>query len=168
MIIVIGTHRLLQTGVLEAIWGLVDEEQRFGVATAIISLLRTHVDVLTMSATPDPGRTLEMSLADLRDADHPDARRLRHRRDLRRTAPSATPRRCAGSRCATGSMFYVTLDRRGRRLRSWCPRRGWWNKWAEFEDLLETTATVLGTADILVSCTIIVEDRPGHLQRRTL
>ncbi|MGH3637178.1 MAG: DEAD/DEAH box helicase, partial [Mycobacterium sp.] len=52
--IVIGTHRLLQTGVTWKDLGLVvvDEEQRFGVEhKEHIKSLRTHVDVLTMSAT---------------------------------------------------------------------------------------------------------------------
>jgi transcription-repair coupling factor (superfamily II helicase) len=67
--IVIGTHRLLQTGVRYKDLGLVvvDEEQRFGVEhKEHIKALRTHVDVLTMSATPIP-RTLEMSLAGIRE-----------------------------------------------------------------------------------------------------
>ncbi|MFC3243762.1 transcription-repair coupling factor [Gordonia humi] len=67
--IVIGTHRLLQTGVRWKDLGLVivDEEQRFGVEhKEHIKSLRTHVDVLTMSATPIP-RTLEMSMAGIRE-----------------------------------------------------------------------------------------------------
>lgn len=67
--IVIGTHRLLQTGVQWKNLGLVivDEEQRFGVEhKEHIKALRTHVDVLTMSATPIP-RTLEMSMAGIRE-----------------------------------------------------------------------------------------------------
>ena len=67
--IVIGTHRLLQTGIRWKDLGLVvvDEEQRFGVEhKEHIKALRTHVDVLTMSATPIP-RTLEMSLAGIRE-----------------------------------------------------------------------------------------------------
>ncbi|MFT3663383.1 MAG: transcription-repair coupling factor [Gordonia sp. (in: high G+C Gram-positive bacteria)] len=67
--IVIGTHRLLQTGVIWKDLGLVivDEEQRFGVEhKEHIKSLRTHVDVLTMSATPIP-RTLEMSMAGIRE-----------------------------------------------------------------------------------------------------
>lgn len=67
--IVVGTHRLLQTGVRWKDLGLVvvDEEQRFGVEhKEHIKALRTHVDVLTMSATPIP-RTLEMSLAGIRE-----------------------------------------------------------------------------------------------------
>ena len=65
----IGTHRLLQTGVRWKDLGLVvvDEEQRFGVEhKEHIKSLRSHVDVLTMSATPIP-RTLEMSLAGIRE-----------------------------------------------------------------------------------------------------
>ncbi|MBQ0925740.1 transcription-repair coupling factor [Saccharopolyspora endophytica] len=67
--IVIGTHRLLQTGLRYKDLGLVivDEEQRFGVEhKEHIKALRTHVDVLTMSATPIP-RTLEMSMAGIRE-----------------------------------------------------------------------------------------------------
>jgi transcription-repair coupling factor (superfamily II helicase) len=67
--IVIGTHRLLQTGVTWKDLGLVvvDEEQRFGVEhKEHIKSMRTYVDVLTMSATPIP-RTLEMSLAGIRE-----------------------------------------------------------------------------------------------------
>ncbi|WP_234974224.1 transcription-repair coupling factor [Williamsia sterculiae] len=67
--IVVGTHRLLQTGVRWKDLGLVivDEEQRFGVEhKEHIKSLRTHVDVLTMSATPIP-RTLEMSMAGIRE-----------------------------------------------------------------------------------------------------
>lgn len=67
--IVIGTHRLLQTGVQWKNLGLivVDEEQRFGVEhKEHIKALRSHVDVLTMSATPIP-RTLEMSMSGIRE-----------------------------------------------------------------------------------------------------
>ena len=67
--IAIGTHRLIQTGVTWKDLGLVvvDEEQRFGVEhKEHIKSMRTHVDVLTMSATPIP-RTLEMSLAGIRE-----------------------------------------------------------------------------------------------------
>ena len=67
--IVIGTHRLLQTGVHWKSLGLiiVDEEQRFGVEhKEHIKALKASVDVLTMSATPIP-RTLEMSMAGIRE-----------------------------------------------------------------------------------------------------
>lgn len=67
--VVVGTHRLLQTGVRWKNLGLivVDEEQRFGVEhKEHIKALRSHVDVLTMSATPIP-RTLEMSMSGIRE-----------------------------------------------------------------------------------------------------
>ena len=67
--VVIGTHRLLQTGVHWKELGLiiVDEEQRFGVEhKEHIKALKASVDVLTLSATPIP-RTLEMSMAGIRE-----------------------------------------------------------------------------------------------------
>jgi transcription-repair coupling factor (superfamily II helicase) len=67
--VVIGTHRLISKDVGFKDLGLVvvDEEQRFGVShKEQLKKLRAHVDVLTMTATPIP-RTLEMSLAGIRD-----------------------------------------------------------------------------------------------------
>ena len=67
--LVIGTHRLLSSDVVFKDLGLVivDEEQRFGVEhKEALKRMRTHVDVLTMSATPIP-RTLEMAIAGIRE-----------------------------------------------------------------------------------------------------
>ena len=67
--IVIGTHRLVQSDVVFKDLGLVviDEEQRFGVMhKEKFKTLRTHVDVLTLSATPIP-RTLYLALTGARD-----------------------------------------------------------------------------------------------------
>ena len=67
--VVIGTHRLLQATTRFKDLGLVivDEEQRFGVEhKEHLKALRTHVDVLTLSATPIP-RTLEMALGGIRE-----------------------------------------------------------------------------------------------------
>jgi transcription-repair coupling factor (superfamily II helicase) len=67
--IVIGTHRLLQHTADFRDVGLViiDEEHRFGVRhKEAIKSLRSHVDVLTLTATPIP-RTLNMALGGLRD-----------------------------------------------------------------------------------------------------
>ena len=67
--IVIGTHRIVQGDVNFSDLGLVivDEEQRFGVVhKERLKLLRTSVDVLTMTATPIP-RTLYMGMTGLRD-----------------------------------------------------------------------------------------------------
>jgi transcription-repair coupling factor (superfamily II helicase) len=67
--ILIGTHRLLSRDVRAKDLGLLilDEEQRFGVKQKeLLRQLKLKVDVLTLSATPIP-RTLQMSLAGLRD-----------------------------------------------------------------------------------------------------
>jgi len=67
--VVIGTHRLLSGDVKFKDLGLlvIDEEQRFGVNhKERIKLLKTSVDVLTLTATPIP-RTLQMSLSGTRD-----------------------------------------------------------------------------------------------------
>ncbi|MGH9486376.1 MAG: transcription-repair coupling factor [Terriglobales bacterium] len=67
--IVIGTHRLLSKDVKFQNLGLlvVDEEQRFGVRhKERLKQLKKEVHVLSLSATPIP-RTLNMSLAGLRD-----------------------------------------------------------------------------------------------------
>ncbi len=67
--LVIGTHRLLSTGVNFRNLGLViiDEEQRFGVEhKEKLKELKTNVDVLAMSATPIP-RTLEMAVTGIRE-----------------------------------------------------------------------------------------------------
>ncbi|MGI8460915.1 MAG: transcription-repair coupling factor [Solirubrobacterales bacterium] len=67
--ILIGTHRLLSRDVRARDLGLliVDEEQRFGVKQKeLLRQLKLKVDVISLSATPIP-RTLQMSLAGLRD-----------------------------------------------------------------------------------------------------
>lgn len=67
--IVIGTHRLLSADIQFNNLGLiiVDEEHRFGVRQKErLKALRSEVDLLTLTATPIP-RTLNMSLAGLRD-----------------------------------------------------------------------------------------------------
>ena len=67
--VLIGTHRLLSRDVRASDLGLliVDEEQRFGVKQKeLLRQLKLKVDVLALSATPIP-RTLQISLAGLRD-----------------------------------------------------------------------------------------------------
>ncbi len=67
--IIIGTHALLGKEVKFRDLGLlvIDEEQKFGVAAKEkIKTLRTHVDCLTLTATPIP-RTLHFSLMGARD-----------------------------------------------------------------------------------------------------
>jgi transcription-repair coupling factor (superfamily II helicase) len=67
--IIIGTHALLGKEVKYKDLGLlvIDEEQKFGVAhKEKIKTMRTHVDCLTLTATPIP-RTLQFSLMGARD-----------------------------------------------------------------------------------------------------
>ena len=67
--IIIGTHRLLQKDVSFKDLGLVivDEEHRFGVShKEKLKQYRAVVDTMTLTATPIP-RTLNMSLAGIRD-----------------------------------------------------------------------------------------------------
>ena len=121
--IVIGTHRLLQTGVMWKDLGLVvvDEEQRFGVEhKEHIKSMRTHVDVLTMSATPIP-RTLEMSLAGIREMSTilTPARGALSGADVRRPAGRQAGRRGAAPRDAARRAGFLhpqpgALDRPGR------------------------------------------------------
>lgn len=67
--IVVGTHQVLSKEINFHDLGLlvIDEEQRFGVnQKEKIKALKSHVDVLTLSATPIP-RTLYMSLSGVRE-----------------------------------------------------------------------------------------------------
>ena len=67
--IIIGTQALLQRQINFADLGLliIDEEHRFGVKQKEqLKKFKTHVDVLTLTATPIP-RTLHMSLLGIRD-----------------------------------------------------------------------------------------------------
>jgi len=67
--IVIGTHRLLSKDIKFKNLGLIiiDEEQRFGVAhKEKLKMLRSEVDVLSLTATPIP-RTLNLALSGIRD-----------------------------------------------------------------------------------------------------
>jgi transcription-repair coupling factor (superfamily II helicase) len=168
--VVIGTHRLLQTGIRWKDLGLVivDEEQRFGVEhKEHITALRTHVDVLTLSATPIP-RTLEMSLAGIREMStittppedrHPTLTYVGAYDDKQ---VGAAIRR---ELLRDGQVFYVhnrvsTIDRAARHVRELVPEarvavaHGQMN-----EDLLERTVDGFwhNEFDVLV-CTTIVEN----------
>ncbi|KTD66168.1 transcription-repair coupling factor [Legionella spiritensis] len=79
--IVIGTHKLFSRQIQFKNLGLliIDEEHRFGVKQKEhIKALRTHIDILSMTATPIP-RTLNMAMAGIRDISliaTPPAKRL--------------------------------------------------------------------------------------------
>lgn len=67
--ILIGTHKILQKNIEFKDLGLliIDEEQKFGVShKEKIKMLKSSIDVLTLSATPIP-RTLHMSMVGIRD-----------------------------------------------------------------------------------------------------
>lgn len=67
--VVVGTHAILAKDITYANLGLVvvDEEQRFGVKQKErLKELKSHVHVLTLSATPIP-RTLQLALTGVRD-----------------------------------------------------------------------------------------------------
>ena len=67
--VVIGTHRLLQDGIVFKDLGLlvIDEEHRFGVRhKEKLKQMRENIDIISMSATPIP-RTLYMSLSGIKD-----------------------------------------------------------------------------------------------------
>jgi len=168
--VVVGTHRLLQSGVRWKDLGLVivDEEQRFGVEhKEHITALRAHVDVLAMSATPIP-RTLEMSLAGIRElstiATPPEERHpvLTYVGAYDRKQVGAAIRR---ELLRDGQVFYVhnrvsSIDRAAATVRELVPEarvavaHGQMN-----EDLLERTVAGFWRCDFdVLVCTTIVEN----------
>jgi transcription-repair coupling factor (superfamily II helicase) len=181
--VVIGTHRLLQTGVRWKDLGLVvvDEEQRFGVEhKEHIKALRTHVDVLTMSATPIP-RTLEMSLAGIREMSTiltpPEDRHpiLTYVGGYDEKQVGAAIRR---ELLRDGQVFYVhnrvsSIEKAARRLRELVPEarivtaHGQMNEdrlekliegfWAREHDVLVCTTIVETGLDIANANTLVVE-----------
>ena len=167
--IVIGTHRLLQTGVRWKDLGLVvvDEEQRFGVEhKEHIKSLRTHVDVLTMSATPIP-RTLEMSLAGIREMSTILTPPEERYPVLTYVGPQDDKQVAAALRrelLRDGQAFYVhnrvsSIDQAAARVRGLVPEAKVAVAHGQMhEDLLETTVEGFWNRefDILV-CTTIVE-----------
>jgi transcription-repair coupling factor (superfamily II helicase) len=167
--IVIGTHRLLQTGVRWKDLGLVvvDEEQRFGVEhKEHIKSLRTHVDVLTMSATPIP-RTLEMSLAGIREMSTILTPPEERYPVLTYVGPHDDKQVAAALRrelLRDGQAFYVhnrvsSIDQAAARVRELVPEAKVGVAHGQMpEDLLETTVEGFWNRefDILV-CTTIVE-----------
>ena len=186
--IVIGTHRLLATGVRWKNLGLVivDEEQRFGVEhKEHITSLRTHVDVLTMSATPIP-RTLEMSLAGIREMSQiltPPEERLPVLTYVGAHSDKQVAAAIRRELLREGQVFYVhnrvrTIDATAARIRELVPEarvvvahgqmgeeqleqtvNGFWNR--EFDVLVCTTIVETGL-DISNANTLVV-DRADQL-----
>src|SRR3712207_5797393 len=166
--ILIGTHRVLSRDVRPKDLGLliVDEEQRFGVRQKeLLRQLKLKVDVLSLSATPIP-RTLQMSLAGLRDISvigtPPEGRRpIRtyvgpYEEDLVRRAIEREADR-------GGQAFYLhnrieTLHDAAEALRALCPGVSFVEAHGRMDEReLERTmlAFLRGEADCLVATTII-------------
>jgi transcription-repair coupling factor (superfamily II helicase) len=167
--ILIGTHRLLSRDVRPKDLGLLilDEEQRFGVRQKeLLRQLRLRVDVLSLSATPIP-RTLQMSLAGLRDISvietPPEGRRPvktyvgDYDEDL---VQQAIERELARG----GQAFFLhnrveTIEETAERVRAMCPKARVLVAHGQLEEgNLEQVmlAFLRGDADVLV-CTTIVE-----------
>jgi transcription-repair coupling factor (superfamily II helicase) len=176
----IGTHRLLSRDVRAKDLGLliVDEEQRFGVRQKeLLRQLRLKVDVLSLSATPIP-RTLQMSLAGLRDISvietPPEGRRPvrtyvgEYDEELVRAALEREKAR-------GGQAFFLhnrveTIDETAERLRGLCPGLRFLVAHGQLDEgALEGRMVefLRGDADVLV-CTSIIESGLDIPQANTL
>ena len=166
--ILIGTHRLLSRDVRAADLGLliVDEEQRFGVRQKeLLRQLKLKVDVLSLSATPIP-RTLQMSLAGLRDIsviETPPEGRRPIRTYVGPYDEELVRRAIERERAREGQAFVLhnrieTLHEVAERLRALCPGVRFAEAHGQMEEsTLERTMLgfLRGDADCLVATTII-------------
>ncbi len=178
--ILVGTHRLLSRDVRAKDLGLLilDEEQRFGVKQKeLLRALRLQVDVIAMSATPIP-RTLQMSLAGLRDISvietPPEGRRPvktfvgEYDEELVRQAITREHAR-------QGQSFFLhnrveTIEETAARLRGLCPGVRFVVAHGQMgENELERVMLgyLRGEADVLV-CTSIIESGIDIPQANTL
>ncbi len=167
--ILIGTHRLLSRDVRAKDLGLivVDEEQRFGVKQKeLMRQLRVKVDVIAMSATPIP-RTLQMSLAGLRDIsviETPPEGRRPVRTYVGEYEESLVKTALERERDRGGQAFFLhnrveTIDETAERLRALCPELRFvvaHGQLGEHELEERMIAFLRGEADVLV-CTSIIE-----------
>ena len=166
--ILIGTHRLLSRDVRAKDLGLliVDEEQRFGVRQKeLLRQLKLRVDVLSMSATPIP-RTLQMSLAGLRDIsviETPPEGRRPVRTYVGPYDEELVRRAIEREVARGGQVFFLhnrieSLHEVAERLRALCPNVRFLEAHGRMDaaELEETMlAFVRGEADCLVATTII-------------
>jgi transcription-repair coupling factor (superfamily II helicase) len=166
--ILIGTHRLLSRDVRAKDLGLVivDEEQRFGVKQKeLLRQLKLKVDVLSMSATPIP-RTLQMSLAGLRDIsviETPPEGRRPVRTYVGPYDEELVKRAIEREAARRGQVFFLhnrveTLHEVAERLRALAPGVRFAEAHGQMDEReLESTmlAFLRGDADCLVATTII-------------
>ncbi len=167
--IVVGTQQLLGKSVKFKDLGLlvVDEEQRFGVnQKEKIKEMKTHVDVLTLTATPIP-RTLYMSLSGIREMSlitTPPPSRRPIKTHLSRYNPDVVRTAIRNELDRGGQVFYVVprvegIEEVAAQLKTMVPsaKIGIGHGQMDVNDLEMTMLSFNnGDADILV-CTTIVE-----------
>jgi transcription-repair coupling factor (superfamily II helicase) len=166
--ILVGTHRLLSRDVRAKDLGLliIDEEQRFGVKQKeLLRQLRLKVDVIAMSATPIP-RTLQMSLAGLRDIsviETPPEGRRPVKTYVGEYDEQLVKQALEREAARGGQGFFLhnrvdDIDETAERLRALCPKLTFTVAHGQMEDtqLEERMLHFLrGDADVLVSTSII-------------
>src|SRR5919202_5620091 len=166
--ILIGTHRLLSRDVRAKDLGLliVDEEQRFGVKQKeLLRQMKLKVDVISMSATPIP-RTLQMSLAGLRDIsviETPPEGRRPVKTYVGEYDEQLVKQALEREKARGGQAFFLhnrveDIDEVAVRLRALCPQMSLTVAHGQMEEkrLEERMLGFLrGDADVLVSTSII-------------
>ncbi|HLL93312.1 MAG TPA: transcription-repair coupling factor [Solirubrobacteraceae bacterium] len=178
--ILIGTHRVLSRDVRAKDLGLliVDEEQRFGVKQKeLLRQLKLKVDVIAMSATPIP-RTLQMSLAGLRDIsviETPPEGRRPVRTYVGEYEEELVRRAIEREHARGGQAFFLhnrveSIEETAERLRALCPGVRFAVAHGQMgEGELESVMMdyLRGGADVLV-CTSIIESGIDIPQANTL
>jgi transcription-repair coupling factor (superfamily II helicase) len=178
--ILIGTHRVLSRDVRAKELGLliVDEEQRFGVKQKeLLRQLKLKVDVISMSATPIP-RTLQMSLAGLRDIsviETPPEGRRPVKTYVGEYEEELVKRAIEREHARDGQAFFLhnrveSIEETAERLRALCPGVRFAVAHGQMgEGELEAVMMdyLRGGADVLV-CTSIIESGIDIPQANTL
>ncbi|HEV7163064.1 MAG TPA: DEAD/DEAH box helicase, partial [Solirubrobacteraceae bacterium] len=178
--ILVGTHRVLSKDVRAKDLGLliVDEEQRFGVKQKeLLRQLKLKVDVISMSATPIP-RTLQMSLAGLRDIsviETPPEGRRPVKTYVGEYEEELIKRAIEREHARGGQAFFLhnrveSIEETAERLRALCPGVRFAVAHGQMgEGELETVMMdyLRGGADVLV-CTSIIESGIDIPQANTL
>jgi transcription-repair coupling factor (superfamily II helicase) len=178
--ILIGTHRVLSRDVRAKDLGLliVDEEQRFGVKQKeLLRQLKLKVDVISMSATPIP-RTLQMSLAGLRDIsviETPPEGRRPVRTYVGEYEEELVKQAIVREHARGGQAFFLhnrvdSIEETAERLRALCPGVRFAVAHGQMGDgELESVMMdyLRGGADVLV-CTSIIESGIDIPQANTL
>lgn len=168
--ILVGTHRVLSKDVDFRRLGLlvIDEEHRFGVRhKERLKHLRSHVDILAMSATPIP-RTLYLALMGARDMsviETPPEDRLPIETVVRGYDPKLVQEAIRRELDRAGQVFYLhnrvqSIDSVATNLAEWFPKaRIGVGHGQMTENALEKVMTqfAAGELDILV-CTTIIEN----------